>query len=178
MEVQNVLDEAIVNYDAGRYSDAESAFRYLLQSAVQSKNPVDVLYFCYRILEIAGKEDPTIDSVELWKNLGIYALRVARDELSSLPLRDEVSELEIRAQVHRHLLEMEKHQEMITRLVDKYEAQLASDPVSSLRKLISDPFLSNELLKRDDLFKKIEVISDSLEDDSIKDRITILRSAR
>jgi len=177
VELQSVLEEAVVNYDNNRLKDSESAFRYLLQSAVQSKNPVDTVYFCYRLLDIQSKLDEDHKSTaEIWKNLGIYSLKIAEQELKQVTGEKDLNFLEMSEQIYRYLLEKNQHQQCVRKIIDLYSTILSSNPTLAIERLLSNPYLRDEIRSDPELLQKIFLISEMTTNEDLKSKISLFRA--
>ncbi len=77
LEFNTYLEEAEINYNNQRYKDAASTFEYLIRHSIRDENYLDVIHFSYRAIDAWEKAGNRQKALHLWKNLGIFSLKVA-----------------------------------------------------------------------------------------------------
>lgn len=74
---QSFAKEAEVNYANGRFSDAAATFTYLIRLSMQQQQFTEAVHFYYRVLDCYDHLQITQKIVQTWRELGIYALKIA-----------------------------------------------------------------------------------------------------
>lgn len=79
VNIQEIVQDTLVNYNNHRFADAARSFQYLMHSNEQE---IDKLYFAYRALD-AYKRSATshdVDILRVWQEIGISAFQQLAQE--------------------------------------------------------------------------------------------------
>jgi len=99
-EFNTYLEEAEINYNNQRYKDAAGTFEYLIRASTRESNFLDVIHFSYRAIDAWEKAGSTQKALHVWKNLGVFSLKVASkiasdsaQETTNLEYKTEILEI-------------------------------------------------------------------------------------